>query len=246
MFNDPASMAIIQVLRFCRRSASPADTIDPRWGSCGSIATWRSQRARSVLYPLKQSRLLAREARLTAVLAGNAKTFRCHRNSPRQERRSYRLCDHGRRASGARGGKRPGAFGNLGLEQHPVALPAEIESLRGQMEALTQEEGTIQTQLKGFSRAFGEGLAHANTLQSGTGAGTDRQREDKHSNCNRSEPMRISRWREQRLNERSNERSREDARDLQQTKDEISEVRARIRTAGDLLTGANHCAGRSS
>jgi hypothetical protein len=47
---------------------------------------------------------------------------------------------------------------------------------------------------------------------------------------------------EQRVRERALEKSRTNTRDLQQTKDEIAEVRARIGTANDLLKEAQFSA----
>jgi exopolysaccharide production protein ExoF len=185
----------------------------------------------------KQNRLLAREARLTAALAGREDIPLPAEFRDQQDNPAISAIMESERAALA--------VENDTIRSETVALgdvkalyQREIGSLRGQIEALTQEESTIQTQLKDFRSLSARGLALMPTLfnlERAMAQISNEKMSMQTAIVRAEENITLA---EQRLRERALERNRANTRDLQQTKDEIVEVRARIRTAGDLLTEA--------
>jgi polysaccharide biosynthesis/export protein ExoF len=186
---------------------------------------------------LKQNRLAAREARLTAALSGSGEIsfppdltdqkdnpaisaiLESERGALRVERETVRS----ERAS---------------ADEIKELYEREIGSLRGQIEALKQEDGTIQQQLKEMRSLSARGLALMPTLFNleRSAAQIANERLSAETAIVRADQnIALS---EQRLRERDLERNRLNTRELQQTKDEFAENRARIRTASDLLTEA--------
>jgi protein involved in polysaccharide export with SLBB domain len=186
---------------------------------------------------LKQNRLIAREARLTAALAGREDIplppeFADQKGNPAisaimESERAALTVEHNKVRSET-----------AALEDIKALYQQEIGSLRGQIEALKQEKGTIQHQLDELRSLSAKGLALAPTLFTleRTLAQIVSQQMSADTEIVRAEEnITLA---EQRLREHAIERSGANTRDLQQTKDEIAEVQARIRTAGDLLTEA--------
>jgi chromosome segregation ATPase len=124
------------------------------------------------------------------------------------------------------------------LEKVRSLYQHEIASLNGQVDALTQERQGIDEQLKQLRALSAKGLALSPTLFSlersfaqvvneGMSVGTSIVRAQ--------ENIALA---EQQAHERAFKRRRDNERELQQTKDELAEVRARLRMAGELLTEA--------
>jgi protein involved in polysaccharide export with SLBB domain len=183
---------------------------------------------------LKQNRLVARASRLTAALAGQEDVpippeLVNQKNNPaisaivESERATLALENDTARAEAA------------ALEKIRSLYQREIGSLRGQVAALTQEKGAIQQQLNDLRALSAKGLALMPTLFSleRSLAQTISEQMSAETAITRAEQS-IT-LAEQHLREHALERSRANTRDLQQTKDEIAEVRARIGTAGELL-----------
>jgi polysaccharide biosynthesis/export protein ExoF len=186
---------------------------------------------------LKQNRLLAREARLTAALAGRQDIplppeFAEQKNEP-----MISAIMEGERATLAVE-KDLARSEASAFEAIKSLYQQEIGSLRGQMDALTQEENTIQQQLKDFRALSARGLALMPTLFNLERAQAQIANEKMSMGTAIVRAHQNITLAEQRLSEHSYERSRANTRDLQQTKEDIAEVRARIRTAGELLTEA--------
>jgi polysaccharide biosynthesis/export protein ExoF len=186
---------------------------------------------------LKQNRLVARASRLTAALAGREDVplppeFVNQKDNPaisaivESERAALALeSDTVRSETSA-------------LENIRSLYQREIGSLRGQIAALTQEKNATQQQLNDLRSLSAKGLALMPTLF------TLERSLAQIANAQMSAETEITRAEEnitlaeQRVRERAIDRSRTNTRDLQQTKDEIAEVRARIVTASDLLNEA--------
>jgi exopolysaccharide production protein ExoF len=186
---------------------------------------------------LKQNRLMAREARLTATLAGREVVplppeFADQKDNPaisaimESERAALALDRDTERSD------------KEALEEVRSLYQREIDSLHGQIDALAQERESVSEQLKQLRALSAKGLALTPTLftlerslaqvvneQMSTGTAIVRAQEN----------ITLA---EQQARDRSFKRNRDNEKDLQQTKDELAEVRARIRTAGDLLTEA--------
>jgi protein involved in polysaccharide export with SLBB domain len=190
---------------------------------------------------LKQNRLVARASRLTAALAGqedipippelvNQKDDPAISAIVESERAALALENDTARSEAS------------ALENIRSLYQREIGSLRGQVEALTQEQGTIQQQLKELRALSARGLALSPTLftlERTLSQILNEQRSAETAIVRAEENITLA---EQRVRERALEKSRTNTRDLQQTKDEIAEVRARIGTANDLLKEAQFSA----
>jgi polysaccharide biosynthesis/export protein ExoF len=185
----------------------------------------------------KQNRLLARETRLTATLAGREdiplpSEFADHKDNP-----AISAIMEGERAALALD-RETTRSDKEALEKITTLYQNEITSLRGQLDALAEERGSISEQLKQLRSLSAKGLALSPTMftlersfaqvaneQMNVGSGIVRAQE------------RIA-LAEQQAGEQSLKRRRDHEKELQQTKDELAEVRGRIRTQGDLLTEA--------
>jgi polysaccharide biosynthesis/export protein ExoF len=186
---------------------------------------------------LKQNRLVARASRLTAALAGredvplppelvNQKDNPAISAIVESERAALALENDTVRSE------------TSALENIRSLYQREIGSLRGQIAALTQEQNATQQQLNDLRSLSAKGLALMPTLF------TLERSLAQIANAQMSAETEITRAEEnitlaeQRVREHAIDRSRANTRDLQQTKDEIAEVRARIVTASDLLNEA--------
>lgn len=186
---------------------------------------------------LKQNRLVVRAARLTAALAGQESVPIPTELSNEQVDATISAIIESERAALAQENdtarSEVSAFKDIkSLYQH------EIDSLRGQIEALKQEKGTIEYQLDELRSLSARGLALAPTLftlERSLAQIANQQMAAETEIVRAGENITLA---EQRVRERSLERSRTNTRDLQLTKDEIAEVRARIETADDLLKEA--------
>lgn len=186
---------------------------------------------------LKQNRLVARASRLTAAIAGredvplppelvNQKDNPAISAIVESERAALALEHDTVRSE------------TSALETIRSLYQREIGSLRGQIAALTQEKNATQQQLNDLRSLSAKGLALMPTLF------TLERSLAQIANAQMSAETEITRAEEnitlaeQRVREHAIDRSRANTRDLQQTKDEIAEVRARIVTASDLLNEA--------
>jgi chromosome segregation ATPase len=185
---------------------------------------------------LKQNRLVARAARLTAALAGEENVPIPPEFGNEMENAPIEIVES-ERAALARENDTARSEASA-LENIKSLYQHEIGSLRGQFEALTREKGTIERQLNELRSLSARGLALAPTLFTleRTLAQIVSQQMSAQTEIVRAE-VNVT-LAEQRVRERALERSRTNTRDLQLTKDEIAEVRARIGTADDLLKEA--------
>jgi polysaccharide biosynthesis/export protein ExoF len=186
---------------------------------------------------LKQNRLVARAARLTAALAGREDIplpsgFEHQKDDPaisaiiESERAALAVENDTARTEAA------------ALENIKALYQREISSLRGQGEALKQEEGAIKQQLSEIRSLSAKGLALTPTLfnlERSVAQIANEQMSAQGAIVRAEQNIILA---EERVHERALERSRANTRDLQQTKDEIAEIRARLGTAGDLLNEA--------
>lgn len=111
----------------------------------------------------------------------------------------------------------------------------EIGTLRGQIEALGQEQSSIDTQLKQMRSMAARGLALAPTmfaLERSLGQVNSQQMSAQTAIVRAQESITLA---EQKVTQAQQERDRVDRKDLQQTRDEIAETRAKIRTQTLLL-----------
>ena len=186
---------------------------------------------------LKQNRLVARASRLTAALAGredvplppelvNQKDNPAISAIVENERAALALENDTARSE------------TSALENIRSLYQREIGSLRGQIAALTQEKNATQQQLNDLRSLSAKGLALMPTLftlERSLAQIVNAQMSAETEITRAEESITLA---EQRVREHAIERSRTNTRDLQQTKDEIAEVRARIVTASDLLNEA--------
>ncbi|MEK9284921.1 MULTISPECIES: polysaccharide biosynthesis/export family protein [unclassified Bradyrhizobium] len=186
---------------------------------------------------LKQNRLLARQARLTAALAGNndftvPPSLAEQRDDPSisvildSERAVLALENDTSRSEKA------------ALENIKTLYQREIDSLNGQVQALAGERETTEVQLKQLRALSTKGLALAPTLftlERALAQIVNEQMAIETAITKAHESVALA---EQGLHERSLERKRKDTQELRETKDQLSELRTRIRTEVDLLTEA--------
>jgi polysaccharide biosynthesis/export protein ExoF len=186
---------------------------------------------------LKQNRLVARASRLTAALAGQKDVrippeLASQKDNPaisailESERAALALENDTARSE------------TSALENIKSLYKQEIESLRGQVAALAQGKGVIQQQLNELRSLSSRGLALMPTLfnlERSLAQSMNEQMSAETAITRAEESITLA---EQRVLEHALERSRVNTRDLQQTNDEIAEVRARIATASELLNEA--------
>lgn len=186
---------------------------------------------------LKQNRLIARASRLTAVLAGQEEVRLPPELVNQKDNPAISAIVESERAALALENDTARSEASA-LENIRSLYQREIGSLRGQITALTQEKGAIQQQLNDLRALSAKGLALMPTLFSlerSLAQVISEQMSAETAITRAEESIALA---EQHLREHAIERSRVNTRDLQQTKDEIAEVRARIGTAGDLLNEA--------
>jgi protein involved in polysaccharide export with SLBB domain len=187
---------------------------------------------------LKQNRLVARVSRLTAALAGQENVPIPPELVDQKDNPAISAIVESERAALALENDTARSEASA-LENIRSLYQREISSLRGQIEALTQEQGTIQQQLKELRSLSARGLALSPTLftlERALAQIVSQQMSAETEIVKAEENITLA---EQRLRERVIERNRMNTRDLQQAKDEIAEVRARIGTADDLLKEAH-------
>ncbi|MEH2614387.1 polysaccharide biosynthesis/export family protein [Bradyrhizobium sp. AZCC 1693] len=186
---------------------------------------------------LKQNRLVARAARLTAALAGRETVSLPQGVGNQEDDSSNSAIIESERAALAVENETARSE-TAALEEIKSLYQDEIESLRAQIEAQKQEQGSIQQQLKDLRSLAARGLAlnpTLFTLERSIAQVVNQQMNSEAAIVRAKENIALA---EQRVRERAYERSRTNTRDLQQAKDDLAEVRARIGTAGDLLNEA--------
>jgi exopolysaccharide production protein ExoF len=190
---------------------------------------------------LKQSRLVARVARLTAALGGQENVPIPPELMNQKDNPTISAIVESERAALAMENDTARSEASA-LEDIRSLYQREIGSLRGQVDALTQEQGAIQQQLKELRALSAKGLALTPTLltlERTLAQIVNEQMSAETAIVRAEENITLA---EQRVREHAIERNRTNTRDLQQAKDEIAEVRARIGTAGDLLSEAQFTA----
>lgn len=186
---------------------------------------------------IKQTRLLARAARLTALIAKQADFALPSELANQKDNPVIVAIMQSERAALGTAIETANSE-RAALDEIKELYQHEIASLRGQIEALMQEDGTIQQQLKDMRSLSARGLALMPTLFNLERAAAQI------ANEKMSMQTAIVRAEENvtlaghRLRERDLERDRANTRELQQTKDELAEVRGRLKTASDLLAEA--------
>jgi len=183
---------------------------------------------------IKLNRLIAHEARLSAVLDGREDMplppeLLKRKDDPsdsamiKNEQAALALENEMKRTERA-------AFESIkSLYQN------EIGSLHGQVEALSQEKESIGTQLNQLRAMAAKGLALSPTmfaLERSFAQVSNEQMSAETAIVRANENITTA---EQRMNQLQQERDRLSSRDLQQTRDEIAETRAKIKTATLLL-----------
>jgi exopolysaccharide production protein ExoF len=121
------------------------------------------------------------------------------------------------------------------LENIKSLYQNEITSLRGHVEALTQEQDSIGGQLKEMRSMAAKGLALAPTmfaLERSLAQVASQQMATETGIVRAEESITLA---EQRVTQAQQERSRAETKDLEKTKDEIAEARAKLETAIQLL-----------
>lgn len=185
----------------------------------------------------KQNRLIARETRLTAALAERddmpvPEGLQDKQDTPEiseilgSERAALALDRDNARSD------------QEALEKIRSLYLHEIDSLRGQVNALSKERDGIQEQLNQLRALSARGLALSPTLFSLERSYAQVVNESESIGTSIVRAQQNITLAEQQTEERAFKRRHDNGRDLQQTKDELVEVRARLRTAGDLLTEA--------
>jgi exopolysaccharide production protein ExoF len=190
---------------------------------------------------LKRNRLIMRVARLTASLAGQEEVPIPPELVNQQDDPAISAIVESERAALALENDAARSEASA-LEGVKSLYQREISSLRGQIDALTQEKGTIQHQLNDLRSLSARGLALAPTLFTleRTQAQIVNQQMSAETEIVRAEEnVTLA---EQRVRDHALERSRTNARDLQQAKDDTAEIRARVRTAEDLVREAQFTA----
>jgi protein involved in polysaccharide export with SLBB domain len=186
---------------------------------------------------LKQNRLVVRASRLTAALAGQQDVRLPPELVNQKDNPAISAIVESERAVLALESDTARSEASA-LENIKSLYQREIGSLRGQITALTQEKGAIQQQLNDLRSLSAKGLALMPTLftlERELAQVISGQMSAETAITRAEESITLA---EQRLRERALEKSRANTRDLQQTKDEIAEVRARIATASELLNEA--------
>ncbi|WGD54935.1 polysaccharide biosynthesis/export family protein [Bradyrhizobium sp. CB1650] len=186
---------------------------------------------------MKQTRLIARAARLTAALAGSSDfALPSEFNEQKDNPVIAAIMESERAALGVANDTANSE--RTALNEVRSLYQREISSLRGQIDALAQEDGTIQQQLKDMRSLSARGLALMPTLFNLERAAAQISNEKMSMQTAIVRAEENITLAEHRLRERDLERDRANTRDLQQTKDELTEVRGRLRTAADLLAEA--------
>lgn len=186
---------------------------------------------------IKLVRLLAREARLNASLAERADVslppdLVKQKQAPeisaimKNEQAALAQESETRRSEQA-------AFDNI-----KSLYENEITTLRGNIQALAQEQDSISTQLREMRSMAAKGLALAPTmfaLERSLAQVSSQQMNAETAIVRAQESITTA---EQRMTQGRQERRRLDARDLEKTRDEIADARAKIGTANDLVREA--------
>ena len=190
---------------------------------------------RSLLH--KQNRLLARETRLTATLAGREDIPLPSEFADQKDNPAISAIMEGERAALALD-RQTTRSDKEALEKIITLYQNEIASLRGQLDALGQERESISEQLKQLRSLSSRGLALSPTLftlERSFAQVANEQMNVSSGIVRAQERIAVA---QQQADEQNLKRRRDHEKDLQQTKDELAEVRGRIRTQGDLLTEA--------
>jgi protein involved in polysaccharide export with SLBB domain len=183
---------------------------------------------------VKLNQLLAREARLSAGLDGRENITLPPELAPKKDDPRIAAILKNEQATLAleNGVKRAD---RAAYESIKSLYENEIGTLRGQIEALGQEQSSIDTQLKQMRSMAARGLALAPTmfaLERSLGQVNSQQMSAQTAIVRAQESITLA---EQKVTQAQQERDRVDRKDLQQTKDEIAEPRTKIRTQTLLL-----------
>lgn len=186
---------------------------------------------------LKKNRLLARQARLTAALAGQDDFTVPPELAEQKDNPAISAILRDERAALAEQ-NHAASSEQSGFETVKALYQHEIDSLNGQVQALAQERKTTEQQLNKLRGLSARGLALAPTLFTMERAASrivNQQLEVETAIVRAHENIALAK---QKVDEDSLARKRVDTNDLQKAKDQLAEVRSQIRTEGDLLTEA--------
>jgi polysaccharide biosynthesis/export protein ExoF len=182
----------------------------------------------------KLNRLLAREARLTAALAGRddiplpPELVKQKDDTEitvimKTEQDALALENEMKRSE------------NAGVESIKALYRSEIDSLRGHVQALTQEQDSIGTQLKDMRAMAAKGLALAPTmfaLERSFAQVASQQMATETAIVRAQENIKLA---EQRVSQAQQDRRSVETKDLQKIRDDIAEAREKIVTSTQLL-----------
>ena len=182
----------------------------------------------------KLNRLIAREARLSAALDGREDIsmppeLAKQKNDPeipaivKNEQSAFALENATKRSEEA------------ALDNIKSLYQNEIGSLRGHVQALTQEQDSIGTQLKELRSMAARGLALAPTLfalERSYAQVASQQMATETAIVRAEESITLA---EQRVSQAEQDRRRIATKDLEKTRDEIADARSKIVTATQLL-----------
>jgi polysaccharide biosynthesis/export protein ExoF len=182
----------------------------------------------------KLNRLLAREARLRAAVDGRddiplPPELAKQKDEPeisgimKNEQDALALDSEMKRSE------------NAGVESIKALYRSEIDSLRGHVQALTQEQDSIGTQLKDMRAMAAKGLALAPTmfaLERSFAQVASQQMATETAIVRAQENITLA---EQRVSQAQQDRRSIETKDLQKTRDDIAEAREKIVTSTQLL-----------
>jgi protein involved in polysaccharide export with SLBB domain len=190
---------------------------------------------------LKRTRLIARAARLKAAIEGQDNVVMPPELLDQKDDPSVSAIMEGEQAALAQENETARSE-QTAFENVRSLYQRQMASLRGQIDSLKQEKGTIQHQLDELRALSARGLALSATLltlERTAAQIVNQQMVAETEIVKAEESVTLA---EQRVHERAEERGRLNIRELQQTKDEMAEVQARLRTADDLLKEAQFLA----
>jgi protein involved in polysaccharide export with SLBB domain len=198
-------------------------------------------RGKMLTLMLKKNRLLARQARLTAALAGQDNFTVPPELAAQKDNPAISAILRGERAALAEENHTAHSE-QSGFETVKALYLHEIDSLKGQVQALAHERKTTEQQLNKLRGLSARGLALAPTLftmERAVARIVNQQLGIETAIVRAQENIALAK---QQVDEHSRTRKQQDTKDLQKTKDQLAEVRSQIGTQGDLLTEAETAA----
>jgi protein involved in polysaccharide export with SLBB domain len=185
---------------------------------------------------IKLNRLVAREARLNATLDGRDDIPLPPELAKKDDPETSSIMKNEQALLALEADMKRGE--QAALETIKTLYQDEITSLRGSVQALTQEQDSIGTQLKELRSMAARGLALAPTmfaLERSFAQVASQQMATETAIVRAQENITLA---QQRVTDLQQERRRAETKDLDKTRDDIAEARAKLATAIDLLNEA--------